>query len=71
MSTQRKYIADNKRVVVAGELKKFVEDYKAKTLTPFMKTEEVPEDWNAEPVKVLVGKNFDQVSYLLNFFLRH
>lgn len=27
-----------------------------------LNTEEVPEDWNAESVKVLVGKNFDEVA---------
>jgi len=27
-----------------------------------LNSEEVPDDWNAKPVKVLVGKNFDEVA---------
>merc|ERR1711890_2468 len=41
-----------------GTIKSFL----AGEMQPHLKSEEQPEDWDAAPVKVLVGANFDQVA---------
>jgi len=55
-----KYKQDKLDVTEAG-VRSFVSDFLANKLTPFLMSEEVPADWDAQPVKVLVGKNHDKV----------
>ena len=43
-------------------IRAFVKSWKDGELKPHLKSDAVPEDWNANPVKVLVGKNFADVA---------
>merc|ERR1711955_188304 len=48
--------------VDADNVEKFVTDFLAGNLKQHLMSEEVPEDWDKEGVKVLVGKNFHEVA---------
>lgn len=41
-------------------LKQFVDDFKGKKLQPFLKSEDIPAD-SEDPLKIIVGKNFNKV----------
>ncbi len=40
----------------------FVASFFDGSLKPHLLTQELPEDWNAQPVKVLVGSNFNEIA---------
>ncbi|XP_028419878.1 protein disulfide-isomerase A2 [Perca flavescens] len=45
-----------------NSLRQLCQDVVDGTAEPYYRSEEIPEDWNKGPVKVLVGKNFESVA---------
>jgi len=61
MESARKYHPKNKEITT-GNLRKFAKDYLAGKLKPSLKSAELPEDWDSQPVKILVSSNFKEVA---------
>lgn len=48
--------------LTAKVIQSFVQDFFDNKLKPHLLSQEIPDDWDAKPVKTLVGKNFEQVA---------
>jgi len=48
--------------ITEKNMRAFISSYLSNSLERYLKTEEVPKDWDSKPVKVLVGNNFEEVA---------
>ena len=62
MESSSKYMSDKNTAAETEAVTKMVEKYFAGELEKTLKSEDIPENWDKEPVKVLVGKNFADVA---------
>lgn len=49
--------------LTADVMKSFVSDFLEGKVKPHLLSEDLPEDWDKNPVKVLVSTNFDEVAF--------
>ena len=62
MEGNAKYMAEKNTKYDRNAVMAFIKKFLNKELTKSLKSEEISPDWDKEPVKILVGKNFDEVA---------
>jgi protein disulfide-isomerase A1 len=62
METNGKFLGNKNTGIVLEDTKSYLDKYFANELEQSVKSQDVPEDWDSEGVKVLVGKNFEKVA---------
>ncbi|XP_017270725.1 protein disulfide-isomerase A2 [Kryptolebias marmoratus] len=61
METQKKFSIASADLT-ENSLRQLCQEVLDNTAKPYYRSEEIPEDWNKGPVKILVGKNFESVA---------
>eukprot|EP01134_Creolimax_fragrantissima_P005485 CFRG5485T1 len=56
-----KFVPENP--VTCNSFTELIQGFIDGTIERHLNSEDVPEDWNAEPVKILVGKNFHEIAF--------
>ena len=62
MESSAKYMSEKNTLAETEAVSTMVKKYFAKELEKNLKSENIPDGWDKEPVKVLVGKNFNDVA---------
>ncbi|XP_036593459.1 protein disulfide-isomerase A2 [Trichosurus vulpecula] len=62
IETIKKYVP-NTEEITAASVTTFCQDILGGKIKPHLRSQEIPADWDQKPVKVLVGKNFEQVAF--------
>ncbi|XP_028395410.1 protein disulfide-isomerase 2-like [Dendronephthya gigantea] len=60
--SREKFKPDQFETLTRDVVRKFARDFVDGKIKPFKLTQEIPDDWDKEPVKVLVRKNFNEIA---------